>query len=215
MPPVFLTLPVNTQGLIGSIPAGDLANIQDAARSAGDNTIDVQLGSGRYNIRHLPRLDVFRVDTQGGETLAGSTQGFFAVLGNQESLEFQLNDGMSLMDARTARLRQQSSLPTVTQRISGKIDSCSFLTEQAGFQISGEHLTCPVTLCLPEKGVFARTSLQSEVCCLYDSAALKELVSRRLPHPVSREAITEAHIVPKEQYHFDPERGAFIHSAPE
>ncbi|WP_370603513.1 T3SS effector NleG family protein [Citrobacter braakii] len=213
MPPVFLTLPVNTQGIIGSIPADDLVNIRDAARNAGDSAIDVQLGSGRYNIRHLPRLDVFRVDTQGGEILAGSTQGFFAVLDNQQNLEFQLNDGMSLIDARTARLRQQSSLPTVTQRISGKIDSCIFVTEQAGFQISGEHLTCPVTLCIPEKGVFARTSLQSDVCCLYEVLALKELVSRRLPHPVSREAITEAHIVPKEQCHFDPERGAFIHSA--
>ncbi|WP_144340586.1 T3SS effector NleG family protein [Salmonella enterica] len=67
----------------------------------------------------------------------------------------------------------------------------------------------------PERGVFARTSLQSDVCCLYDSTALKELVSRRLPHPMSREAITGAHIVPQEQCHFDQEKGAFIHSASE
>ncbi|EEJ2564189.1 DUF1076 domain-containing protein, partial [Salmonella enterica subsp. enterica] len=81
--------------------------------------------------------------------------------------------------------------------------------------VPGEHLTCPITLSIPERGVFARTSLQSDVCCLYDSTALKELVSRRLPHPMSREAITGAHIVPQEQCHFDLEKGAFIHSASE
>ncbi|EFS7612903.1 T3SS effector NleG family protein [Salmonella enterica] len=96
-----------------------------------------------------------------------------------------------------------------------KIVLCSFNVELVGFQVPGEHLTCPLTLSIPEKGVFVRTSLQSDVCCLYDSTALKELVSRRLPHPISREAITGAHIVPKEQCHFDPEKGAFIHSASE
>ncbi|AXC86561.1 DUF1076 domain-containing protein [Salmonella enterica subsp. salamae] len=70
-------------------------------------------------------------------------------------------------------------------------------------------------ICVPDNGVFSRTSLQSEVCCLYDSTALKELVSRRLPHPISREVITGAHIIPKEQCHFDPEKGTFIHSASE
>ncbi|ECJ2265728.1 DUF1076 domain-containing protein, partial [Salmonella enterica subsp. salamae] len=76
-----------------------------------------------------------------------------------------------------------------------------------------ERLICPITLYVPEKGVFVWTSLRSDVCCLYDPTALKELVSRRLPHPISREAITGAHIVPKEQCHFYPEKGAFIHSA--
>ncbi|EGD6368690.1 DUF1076 domain-containing protein, partial [Salmonella enterica] len=41
------------------------------------------------------------------------------------------------------------------------------------------------------------------------------LVSRRLPHPISREAITGGHIIPKEQCHFDQEKGTFIHSASE
>ncbi|EKC2245593.1 T3SS effector NleG family protein [Salmonella enterica] len=99
--------------------------------------------------------------------------------------------------------------------MSTKIDSCSFSIEQATLSLSAGHLTCPITLSIPERGVFARTSLQSEVCYLYDSTALKELVSRRLPHPISRETITGAHIVPKEQYHIDWEKGAFIHSASE
>ncbi|MEG2905998.1 MAG: T3SS effector NleG family protein [Citrobacter sp.] len=94
-----------------------------------------------------------------------------------------------------------------------KIDLCSFNVTLAGFQVSGKHLTCPVTLCIPEQGVFALTSLQSDVCCLYDSMALKELVSRCLPHPISRETVTGAHIVQKEECHFDPGKGAFIHFA--
>ncbi|EHL3469340.1 T3SS effector NleG family protein [Salmonella enterica] len=44
---------------------------------------------------------------------------------------------------------------------------------------------------------------------------MKELVSRRLLHPISREAIIGAHIVPKEQCHFAPERRTVIHSASE
>ncbi|ECD9411945.1 DUF1076 domain-containing protein, partial [Salmonella enterica subsp. salamae] len=35
---------------------------------------------------------------------------------------------------------------------------------------------------------------------------------RRLPHPISREAITGAHIVPKEQCHFDQEKLIFVHT---
>ncbi|WP_242402121.1 T3SS effector NleG family protein [Salmonella enterica] len=101
------------------------------------------------------------------------------------------------------------------QPLLDRIDACSFSVGAANLTLPQEHLICPITLYVPDNGVFARTSLQSEVCCLYDSAALKEQVSRRLPHPISREAITGAHIVPKEQCHFDTEKGAFIRSVSE
>lgn len=130
-------------------------------------------------------------------------------------IERQLSNGRTATEVMEEQLDRlfPSRVSAGVQGVLGKIDACLFATEPTGFQIPGVHLTCPITLNIPERDVFARTSLQSDVCCLYDSTALKELVSRRLPHPISREAITEAHIVPKEQCHFDPEKGAFIHSA--
>ena len=54
--------------------------------------------------------------------------------------------------------------------------------------LSAEHLTCPITLSFPERGVFVRTSLQSEVSCLYNSATLKLLLMLANQHsePLSR-----------------------------
>ncbi|ECG8607922.1 DUF1076 domain-containing protein, partial [Salmonella enterica subsp. salamae] len=113
---------------------------------------------------------------------------------NGRTLERQLNNGRTVTEVVEEQLDRlfPPGVSAGVQGVLGKIDTCLFVTEQAGFQISGEHLTCPITFSIPERGVFARTSLQSDVCCLYDSTALKELVSRRLPHPISREAITGA-----------------------
>jgi len=152
-----------------------------------------------------------------------SSEGFQAALRNVSALERQLNgSGMShreIMDSMplTAPPRPPVTAPRPpvahTQPLLNRIDTCSFSVGSANLPLPEECRTCPITLSVPEQGVFARTSLQSDVCCLYDSAALKELVSRRIPHPISREAITAAHIVPKEECHFDPGKSAFIHSA--
>ncbi|WP_370605521.1 T3SS effector NleG family protein [Citrobacter braakii] len=37
-------------------------------------------------------------------------------------------------------------------------------------------------------------------------------MSRCLPHPISRETITGAHIVQKEECHFDQEKLTFVHT---
>ncbi|EAO9707287.1 T3SS effector NleG family protein [Salmonella enterica subsp. enterica serovar London] len=208
MPPVFITLPVNEHGNVLPISSHDLGNIRGAAQHA-DDAVNVQMGNGLYRVRYLPRLDSFSVNPNTGFNPLHSAMEFITTVNNSTHLEEHLNQGRTFLSALEAALLRCQS------RISTKIDSCSFSMERENFSLAAEHLTCPIALSIPERGVFARTSLQSDVCCLYDPAALKELVSRRLPHPISREAITGAHIVPKEQCHFDPEKGAFIHSASE
>ncbi|QXX22118.1 T3SS effector NleG family protein [Salmonella enterica] len=208
MPPVFITLPVNEHGNVLPISSHDLGSIRGAAQNA-DDAVDVQMGNGLYRVRYLPRLDSFSVNPNTGFNPLHSAMEFITTVNNSTHLEEHLNQGRTFLSALEAALLRCQS------RISTKIDSCSFSIEQATLSLSAGHLTCPITLCVPERGVFARTSLQSDVCCLYDSTALKELVSRRLPHPISREAITGGHIIPKEQCHFDQEKGSFIHSASE
>jgi len=192
-----LILPVDTHGYLQTPLSQDmLGRIQGEAQSSSSGVI-VQLGISTHNVRYLPGFTLgsgsFSVDTNSLNLLSGHERALAEY--NVFSLCTELSTNKWLSTA-----------------VKSAIDSCSFSMEQENLSQSAEHLTCPLTLDIPEQGVFARTSLQSDICCLYDSAALKELVSRDLPHPVSREVITAGHIVPKEQCHFDSERGAFIQS---
>ncbi|EBD5790161.1 DUF1076 domain-containing protein, partial [Salmonella enterica] len=215
MPPVFLTLPVDDRGRLQPVSQGAVSSLHDEVRN-NPGGVTVRLGDSEYRITYGQELpDFFSVAATQNNT---GNQGEQPVWlrdalqsTNGRTLERQLNNGRTATEVMEEQLDRlfPSRVSAGVQGVLGKIDACLFATEPAGFQIPGVHLTCPITLNIPERGVFARTSLQSDVCCLYDSTALKELVSRRLPHPISREAITEAHIVPKEQCHFDPEKGAF------
>lgn len=211
MPGINLTPYLNPRGELGSIPQDILESIRNVSMSTPEGA-DIQLGGIMHTIRHVTLLDSFLVHPGRNIDGMGVVRDSDRNILNSHSLSNQLN-------GRRVYVRSSDPFSTALsgghQRVLSKIDLCSFNVTLAGFQVSGKHLTCPITLSIPEQGVFALTSLQSDVCCLYDSAALKELVSRRLPHPISREDITAAHIVPKEQCHFDPEKGAFIHSASE
>ncbi|HCL5074247.1 TPA: T3SS effector NleG family protein [Salmonella enterica] len=218
MPGINLTPYINPRGELGAIPQNTLERIRSegAGRSA-----QVQLGGSVVTIR-----TVFLGHFLGSISPAGlSGEGLRSALSNISALERQLNSsGMShreILDSMPSTVPPRPSVAVSRypaahpQPLLNRIDACSFSVGSANLTLPQERLICPITLCVPDNGVFVRTSLQSEVCCLYDSTALKELVSRRLPHPISREAITGAHIIPKEQCHFDQERGAFIHSASE
>lgn len=53
-------------------------------------------------------------------------------------------------------------------------------------------------------------TLSSDVCTLYDKAALIHLIDMDAPHPLSRETITVSMIVRKDECYFDQSRGSFI-----
>ncbi|EAA9516409.1 T3SS effector NleG family protein [Salmonella enterica subsp. salamae] len=217
MPGINLTPYINPRGELGAIPQNTLERI----RSQGTGgSVQVQLGGSVVTMRFA-----FAGHFLGSIPTGLSGEGLRSALSNIHALERQLNSsGMShreLLDSMPSTVPPRppvaaSRYPAAhTQSLLSRIDACSFSVGSANLTLPQERLICPITLCVPDNGVFVRTSLQSEVCCLYDSTALKELVSRRLPHPISREAITGAHIVPQEQCHFNQERGAFIHSASE
>ncbi|EFA5292881.1 DUF1076 domain-containing protein [Escherichia coli] len=69
---------------------------------------------------------------------------------------------------------------------------------------------CPITLEQPEEGVLVRNSEDSVVCCLFDVLALERLVREDLPHPLTREEITESMIVKTEECTYDHVRGNFV-----
>lgn len=73
-------------------------------------------------------------------------------------------------------------------------------------------MTCPITLDVPETGVFMRNSRSSEICNLYDKGALLQLVGAGGTHPLTREPITESMIMRKDECHFDSKREAFVAS---
>ncbi|ECL1757585.1 DUF1076 domain-containing protein [Salmonella enterica] len=209
MPLINVNLPANM-----NVHPDHLRHLSNTVRMSPEG-IEVSAGNRRYSVIHIPWLQGFSVNALDRGWL---NRFVFRVDQRAERLEMQLNNGIRLVDilinlprvsfAPTAHAEQQD----MALRIISKIDSTDFNIEQENLLLPEDHLSCPITLSIPERGVFVRTSLQSDTCCLYDSTALKELVSRRLPHPVSREVMTEAHIVPKEQCHFESEKWTFVHT---
>ncbi|AXC79567.1 T3SS effector NleG family protein [Salmonella enterica] len=209
---INLTPYLNAQGELGGIAPGSLESLRHQGQ--GTRSFQVQLGELKVVMRFVTPSDVIPGHFMGFMLRASPPELLEGRIRNIEAIERLVNSsGRSHREIMVGQSPEATA--TGSLLLLNRIDSCCFSVEEARFQVVGEHLICPITLCVPEKGVFVRTSLRSDVCCLYDPTALKELVSRRLPHPISREAITGAHIVPKEQCHFDPEKGAFIHSASE
>ncbi len=209
MPIINLTSHLNTQGTLGEIPFNTVREIFNQSSGMG---AQIQIGDTLMTIQVINLGSFGRFS---GHINSSSLSAELQELAenNMQNIYRHVWDYRDELGPRIEE-SERAQVPDV-QSLSDRIDTCNFIVVQENLLLSAEHLTCPITLSIPERGVFVRTSLRSDVCCLYDSAALKTLVSQRLPHPVSRELMTEAHIVPKEQCHFDPEKGAFIHSASE
>ncbi|WP_262408151.1 DUF1076 domain-containing protein [Escherichia albertii] len=67
-------------------------------------------------------------------------------------------------------------------------------------------MMCPITLDIPQTGVFMKSSRSSDICSLYDKDALLQVIDARGTHPLSRESI----IMRQDECHFDSKREAFI-----
>ncbi|MCZ8552358.1 T3SS effector NleG family protein [Escherichia albertii] len=132
-----------------------------------------------------------------------------------EYLEREINAG-GLTSGEVNMLREieinmnNSLLPDVRlPRILDKIELCAFNVKDAELKGTESSLTCPITLCEPEDGVFMKNSLHSNVCALYDKSALMHLVNTGASHPMSRESITASMIVRRDECYFDSERDNF------
>ncbi|CBG90798.1 T3SS effector NleG family protein [Citrobacter rodentium] len=185
------------------LPESEVEALRNVARS---NQSDVLLvGSRSLRLHHISFMDGFSV-----EPIPGS---FLDRIGERrhrrlaESLERQLNGGSSFLQAFSQYIEQTSSAPplqeSVRNEVQSRVNSYAFSVNPGDFPCSVLHLSCPITLCVPETGVFVKNARCSKVCSLYDISALTEMLRRNASHPLSREAFTPGMIVHKEECNFN------------
>ncbi|EFL4177763.1 TPA: T3SS effector NleG family protein, partial [Escherichia coli O103:H2] len=77
-------------------------------------------------------------------------------------------------------------------------------------QCPPESAQCPITLEIPEEGVFIKNSGDSVVCSLFDVTAFSRLVSEKSPHPLTREKLTASMVVSADKCFYDHGKGSFV-----
>ncbi|EHQ8142873.1 T3SS effector NleG family protein [Escherichia albertii] len=209
--PVDLTHYILPQGnLMSNIPQETWSEIRSQSVS-GESLI--RLGNLMVSIRPM-QIDGYFIGRINNSALSeGDTR-----LGHQyiDNIERTLNVG-GLSSREVEVLREIEELENMTllsnhqsDNLLGKIELCSFNVENEKLEGSVISRTCPITLCEPEKGVFMRNSMSSDVCTLYDKTALINLIDMKAPHPLSRETITASMIIGKDECYFVPDRESFI-----
>ncbi|EED1231014.1 T3SS effector E3 ubiquitin-protein ligase NleG [Escherichia coli] len=156
-------------------------------------------------LHHISFMDSFSVEPVSGGLLDRLSAREHRLLA--ENLEIQLNRGHTFLQAFRLYMEQSRATPCTRQNVSSaiqnKINSHAFTVSHQDFSCHEQHLNCPITLCIPETGVFVRNAKNSEICSLYDHNALTELIRRNAPHPLSREPFVPEMIVSKDECHFN------------
>ncbi|MCV3238031.1 DUF1076 domain-containing protein, partial [Escherichia albertii] len=194
--PIDLTAYVLPEfNLLFSVPDEVLSEIRNQS-AAGE--AQIQLGELMVSIRPMS-IDGFFMGSINQNGL--SEDSILMGLQHIEYLEREINAG-GLTSSEVNMLREieinvnTSLLPDVRlPRILDKIELCAFNVKDAELKGTESSLTCPITLCEPEDGVFMKNSLHSDICTLYDKSALMHLVNTGASHPISRESITASMIV--------------------
>lgn len=208
--PIDLTAYVLPEfNLLFSVPDEVLSEIRNQS-AAGE--AQIQLGELMVSIRPMS-IDGFFMGSINQNGL--SEDSILMGLQHIEYLEREINTG-GLTSSEVNMLREieinvnTSLLPDVRlPRILDKIELCAFNVKDAELKGTESSLTCPITLCEPEDGVFMKNSLHSDICTLYDKSALMHLVNTGASHPISRESITASMIVRRDECYFDSERENF------
>ncbi|WP_149450768.1 T3SS effector NleG family protein [Escherichia albertii] len=208
--PIDLTAYVLPEfNLLFSIPDEVLSEIRNQS-AAGE--AQIQLGELMVSIRPMS-IDGFFMGSINQNGL--SEDSILMGLQHIEYLEREINAG-GLTSSEVNMLREieinvnTSLLPDVRlPRILDKIELCAFNVKDAELKGTESSLTCPITLCEPEDGVFMKNSLHSDICTLYDKSALMHLVNTGASHPISRESITASMIVKRDECYFDSEKENF------
>ncbi|EFB1502759.1 DUF1076 domain-containing protein [Escherichia albertii] len=208
--PIDLTAYVLPEfNLLFSVPDEVLSEIRNQS-AAGE--AQIQLGELMVSIRPMS-IDGFFMGSINQNGL--SEDSILMGLQHIEYLEREINAG-GLTSSEVNILREieinvnTSLLPDVRlPRILDKIELCAFNVKDAELKGTESSLTCPITLCEPEDGVFMKNSLHSDICTLYDKSALMHLVNTGASHPISRESITASMIVKRDECYFDSEKENF------
>ncbi|WP_001121081.1 T3SS effector NleG family protein [Escherichia albertii] len=208
--PIDLTAYVLPEfNLLFSVPDEVLSEIRNQS-AAGE--AQIQLGELMVSIRPMS-IDGFFMGSINQNGL--SEDSILMGLQHIEYLEREINAG-GLTSSEVNMLREieinvnTSLLPDVRlPRILDKIELCAFNVKDAELKGTESSLTCPITLCEPDDGVFMKNSLHSDICTLYDKSALMHLVNTGASHPISRESITASMIVKRDECYFDSEKENF------
>lgn len=203
MPSVFLNLTGD-----GVLPENELQILRGLAREPSDNgELKLVVGRREYIVSHIRWMDGFSITPS---SLSRSAERI------STQLEVQLNGRRTLDQVRTAALLANPPGGSWLHRnaLQEKVNLCAFTVNKDDFSCQEVQLECPVTLCVPDKGVFVKMSLDSNVCCLLDYDIASQLVKREEPHPLSRKVLSERLIVPREECHFDINQSQFIWHGP-
>ncbi|CTR69370.1 T3SS effector NleG family protein [Escherichia coli] len=191
------------------LPESELESLRNVARS---NQSDILLAGGRrFRLYHISFMDGFSVEPIPGSFLERIGERMHRQLA--DSLERQLNGGNSFLQAFSLYMEQtrsaSSSLENVRNEVQSKVNASAFSVNPDDFPCSELHLRCPITLCVPEDGVFVKNAQNSNVCSLYDKNALTEILRRNATHPLSREDFSPEMIVLKDECNFSPAEQCF------
>ncbi|EBW9313474.1 DUF1076 domain-containing protein [Salmonella enterica subsp. enterica serovar Bovismorbificans] len=231
---MFLTFPnvaITPHNRIDTLSENDLDLIRDTAIQNGGRKVQVQLCDLLYDVSNR----VVEGENNTFEVRCSTTsramymEHFFEWQGNAIRLERQLNTGLNVSHGNFLNLSATSSsnnsqelaahsspgAPAIfdtsnKQQLVDKIDLCSFSPNVDELSCSEENLTCPVMLVVPEKGVFVKTSPESDKCQLFDETALIQLIIDGTVHPVSRVPLSLGMIINKNECFFDTTKGNFI-----
>ncbi|CAD5742681.1 T3SS effector NleG family protein [Escherichia coli] len=196
--PVILNLSNERQ-----LPENEVEALRNVARSNQSDMLIV--GVHNMMLHHISFMDSFSVEPVFDHHFNHSGTRRHRHLA--ERLERQLNHGNTFLQTFNLYMEQtrsvSSRMGTVRKSMLEKIDNYAFTVNPGDFSCDEEYLNCPVTLCIPAKGVFVRNALRSDVCSLYDRDALTEIIQRNAPHPLSREVFSPEMIVGKDECHFN------------
>ncbi|HAE1454558.1 TPA_asm: DUF1076 domain-containing protein, partial [Salmonella enterica subsp. enterica serovar Enteritidis] len=194
---MFLTFPnvaITPGNRIDKLSENDLNLIRDTAIQNGGRKVQVQIRDSLYEVSNRPvegDSNIFKVRAYRDISQARD----IALTGNAIRLARQLNTGLNVSHGNFLNLSATSSsnnsqelaahsspgAPAIfdtsnKQQLVDKIDLCSFSPNVDELSCSEENLTCPVMLVVPEKGVFVKTSPESDICQLFDEIALIQLI---------------------------------------
>lgn len=219
---MFLTFPnvaITSYNRIDKLSENDLELIRDTVTQNGGRKVQVEIRQVLYEVSNRP-VDgdghTFQVSTGRAMTVERNME----LTGNAIRLERQLNntwdfshrDFTPFSNSRQALASQSSPRVPASnkQQLVDKVDLCSFRLCVDELSCSEDNLMCPVMLAVPEKGVFVKTGSQSDICQLFDEAALIQLIIDGAVHPVSRAPLSADMIISKDECCFDSTKGSFI-----
>lgn len=228
---MFLTFPnvaITPDNRIDKLSENDLNLIRDTAIQNGGRKVQVQIRDSLYEVSNRPvegNSNIFKVRADRDISRARD----IALTGNAVRLERQLNNEQnishrnllnvsttSISNSRQVLVAQSSPrTPAIfdasnKQQLVDKIDLCSFSPNVDELSCSEADLTCPVMLAVPEKGVFVKTSPESDICQLFDEIACIQLIIDGAVHPISRVPLSADMIINKNECYFDTTKGNFI-----